>query len=109
MTMLDITFDLKPTDGRKSFYGKAVVRQLNGTATLYSYETPVIRRNRDGSFSRLWAGYSATTMRHVNAFMDHYGAPRGVSKSEWLALPVARDYAPLNAAAAYSGTLFPAA
>ena len=106
--MLDITFELKPTDGRKSFYGKAVVRQTNGAATLYSYGTPVIRLNRDGRFSRLWAGYSATTMRHVNAFLDHYGAD-GMSKAEWLALPVARDYAPLNAAAAYSGALFPAA
>lgn len=108
MTMLDITFELKPVDGRKSFYGKAVVRQINGKAYLFSYGTPVIRRNRDGSFTRLWAGYSVTTMRHINAFLDHYGAG-SMSKSEWLALPVARDYAPLNAAAAYSGTLFPAA
>lgn len=106
--MIDITFKLKPVTQQKSFYKKAIIRQIGRVATLYSYGTPVIRRNRDGSFTRLWAGYSATTMRHINAFLDHYGAA-GMSKAEWLRMPVARDYAHLNAAAAYSGALFPAA
>lgn len=30
-------FDLIPTDGRKSFYGKAKVVDNNGVKTLYSY------------------------------------------------------------------------
>ena len=33
-------YELTPTDGRKSFYGKAVVIvEDNGTETLYSYNT----------------------------------------------------------------------
>ena len=38
-------YELIPTDGRKSFYGKAVVIvEDNGTETLYSYNTPIIKR-----------------------------------------------------------------
>ena len=44
------TYELTPTDGRKSFYSKAIVVIDNdGTETLYSYNTPVIRRWTDGS------------------------------------------------------------
>ena len=71
------TYELTPTDGRKSFYGKAIVVIDNdGTETLYSYNTPVIRRRTDGKLERLWDGWSATTGRHVAAFC-------GISKKEW--------------------------
>lgn len=62
-------YELMPTDSRKSFYHKAVVKVAdNGTETLYSYNTPVIRRNTDGTLTRLWDGWSATTGRHIAAF-----------------------------------------
>lgn len=62
-------YELMPADSRKSFYHKAIVEVANdGTEILYSYETPVIRRNTDGSLTRLWDGWSATTGRHVTAF-----------------------------------------
>ena len=64
--------ELKPNDSHKSFYGKAkVVWDLNGY-TLYSYSTPVIHLDDKGRVVRYWHGYSATTMRHINAFMDEY-------------------------------------
>lgn len=74
-------------DSRKSFYGKAiVVEDANGT-TLLSYCTPVCRLNNDGSFARLWDGYSATTMRHVDSFVKFFNLSGG-GRSWWDALPV---------------------
>ena len=62
-------YELTPVDGRKSFYGKAVVIvEDNGTETLYSYGTPIIKRLVSGKFVKLWNGWSATTGRHIQAF-----------------------------------------
>ena len=47
-------YELKPIDGRKSFYGKAVVMIDGTTETLLSYNTPVIRRDTvTGALTRL--------------------------------------------------------
>lgn len=62
-------YELKPTDGRKSFYGKAVVMvEDNGTETLYSYNTPIIKRLVSGELVKIWDGWTATTGRHIKAF-----------------------------------------
>lgn len=59
-------YDLIPTDGRKSFYGKAKVFIADdGTETLYSYNTPIIKRTAAGELIRMWDGWSATTGRHI--------------------------------------------
>ncbi len=61
--------ELIPTSTQKSFYGKAKVLYGNdGTSTLYSYNTPIIRRERDDTLTRLWGGWSATTGKHIKAF-----------------------------------------
>ena len=61
--------ELHPVDGRKSFYGKAWVKEYaDGTQVLRSYETDVMRRNPDGTLVRLWWNWSATTGRHIFAF-----------------------------------------
>ncbi len=71
---------LIPKDGRKSFYGKAIVRTDSaGNETLISYGTPVLRRTPSGDLIRLWGGWTATTGRHIRAFA-------GLSKSEFMAL-----------------------
>lgn len=63
------TYELIPTDGRKSFYGKAVVIvEDSGTETLYSYGTPIIKRLVSGELVKLWDGWTATTGRHIQAF-----------------------------------------
>ena len=73
-------YDLKPTDGRKSFYGKATVHVENdGTETLYSYNTPIIKRTLAGEFTRLWDGWSATTGRHIKEYC-------GLNKKQYLEL-----------------------
>ena len=80
-------FNLIPTDGRKSFYNKAVVIEKdNGDIELRSYNT-IVARIRNGKFERLWRGYSATTMRHINSFIRTYGIAGG-GKAWWCALEV---------------------
>ena len=74
--------ELCPNDGRKSFYHKAVViERENGDRELQSYNT-IVCRVHNGNFERLWNGYSATTMRHVNSFLDYCGIPGG-GKAWW--------------------------
>ena len=81
------TFELKPTNNRKSFYNKAeVIEQDNGDIELKSYTT-IVARIRHGKFERLWDGYSATTMNHINSFIDTFGI-RGGGKAWWTSLEV---------------------
>lgn len=49
---------------------------------LVSYDTRVARIAPDGSFRRLWSGYSATTMRHVNMFRAEHCMP-AITKAQW--------------------------
>ena len=80
-------FELKPTDNRKSFYGKAeVITRENGDIELRSYNT-IVARIRNGNFERLWSGYSATTMRHINSFIDTFGI-KGGGKAWWTSFEV---------------------
>ena len=80
-------YELKPTNNRKSFYNKAeVIEQDNGDIELKSYTT-IVARIRHGKFERLWDGYSATTMNHINSFLDLFGICGG-GKAWWTALEV---------------------
>ena len=75
--------NLAPTDSHKSFYGKAkVIIAENGEKTLISYSTRVAKIDSDGNFERLWGGYSATTMRHINSFRETYGLD-SIGKKQW--------------------------
>ena len=91
-------YELMPIDGRKSFYHKAVVKvDDNGDQTLYSYNTPIIKMSATGELTKLWAGWSATTGRHIAAFC-------GLRKAAFMALThIPTTY---EKAAAYSGTLY---
>ena len=73
-------FNLTPNDSHKSFYGKAVCLEIDGGALLSSYGTIVCGVESDGTFHKFWDGYSATTMRHVNAFLANYGIAGGGKK-----------------------------
>ena len=80
---------LSPVDSRKSFYNKCYVCDEGDNGLVcYSYNTPVARFKM-GKFSRLWYGYSATTMRHVNAFAAFCGL-RESGKKWWNSLPIER-------------------
>lgn len=68
-------YDL-PATSQKSFYGKAKVYHGNGTS-MYSYDTKMLTV-RDGEvveFNQDEWDYSRTTMKHVNAFLEHVGLP----------------------------------
>lgn len=82
---MEKTFKLEPSMRQKSFYGKAFVTEKDGVATLRSYKTDVCKIV-DGKLIKLWNGYSATTMKHVQSFCDHYGIENG-GKAWWDSLP----------------------
>lgn len=80
-------YELIPNRNRKSFYGKAeVIEQDNGDIELRSYNT-IVARIRHGKFERLWDGYSATTMNHINSFLALFGI-NGGGKAWWNNLEV---------------------
>lgn len=74
-------YELTPTNNQASFCGKAkVVIDDDGTETLYSYDTPIIRRTAGGELKRLWFdGWTATTGRHIKSFC-------GLNKKQFMAL-----------------------
>ena len=80
--MKERVYKLPCYDTRKSFYGKAYVEENRYGYYLYSYGTKVARIDTKGKFHRLWDGYSATTMRHVNSFLRHYNF-YGVGGKKW--------------------------
>lgn len=62
-------YDLVPTNGRKSFNGKAKVVEFNdGVKYLYSYNTLMGAIDADGKIHRYSDYYSATTNNHVRSF-----------------------------------------
>ena len=82
--------ELHPVDGRKSFYRKAVAlyHEPPHCWMLKSYDT-IVASYRLGSdrFTKLWDGYSATTMRHINSFLCFLGhEPK--NKVWWMDLPM---------------------
>lgn len=79
-------YDLRPTDYHKSFYGKALVIENGDRIQLRSYDT-IVCSVVNGHFVRHWTGYSATTMRHINSFLDQCGIPGG-GKAWWDRQPV---------------------
>lgn len=81
------TTELIPDNGRKSFYGKALIHETARGVFLQSYETIVAMIDKQGNFHKLWGGYSDTTSKHVSAFMRLYGLP-GIGKKDWLKLPL---------------------
>lgn len=79
-------YELIPKNGQKSFYGKALVEVLeDGSEILYSYNTPIIRKNgsnfNGGDYARLYDGWTATTGKHIKSFC-------GLNKKEFLSLPL---------------------
>lgn len=76
------SYELMPTTCRKSFYGKAIVKQFaDGSEVLQSYTTDVLKKTAEGVFIRLWGGWSATTGTHIKSYC-------GMSKKEFMALPM---------------------
>lgn len=83
-------YDLKPTNGQTSFYGKAIIElNADGSETLYSYGTKILTRDPAGNITRQFngiaadgsnVGFTATTLKHVKSFT-------GLNKADFIALP----------------------
>ena len=81
-------YELPCFDSRKSFYGKAqIIEPESGSKLLKSYSTIVASVDASGGFHRHWEGFSATTMRHVNSFLD-FCSLHGGGKAWWNNCPV---------------------
>lgn len=75
-------YELMPTNGKKSFYGKAIIKRFaDGSEVLQSYTTDVLKKTAEGVFVRLWSGWSTTTGTHIKSYC-------GMSKKEFMALPM---------------------
>ena len=85
-------FDLPCSDGRKSFYGKAKVIECKEGRYLQSYDTIICFISYGGTFEKLWDGYSATTMRHINSFMNFAGWNEYGKKAWWDSLGTGKKY-----------------
>ena len=82
--------NLIPNDSHKSFYGKAKLIPLKNGIALKSYDTIVcsaIFGNNGVFYTRHWNDYSATTMRHINAFNAFIGIHVG-GKQWWESMPI---------------------
>ena len=72
---------------QKSYYGKAKTRQEGDEIILKSYNTDVLAIDTvNACFRRLWNGWSATTMKHINVFLMAHGFAK-MNKAIWLSLP----------------------
>lgn len=86
---------------QKSFYGKAkiVVTECSNDVyyALYSYDTLVLSVDANVSglicARKLWDGYSATTLRHVNELLMQLGFPK-LSARAWRDMVVGEWYLP---------------
>ena len=86
---------------QKSFYGKAkvvVTECFNDVFyALYSYDTLVLSVDVNVSglicARKLWGGYSATTLRHVNELLMQLDFPK-LSARVWRAMVVGEWYLP---------------
>ena len=76
------TFYIKPTNGRKSFNYKCHVNQYtveeaDGIETTYSdlvsFGKRVAHYNHNTNEISVYGWFSATTARHINAFLSFYG------------------------------------
>lgn len=76
-------YELIPTNGRKSFYSKAIVIEKDGWKFLKSYSTIVCGVDPENKFHRFWDGWSVTTGNHMRSFAGENGC-----KKNWDSLGV---------------------
>ena len=86
------SYDLPCYDGRKSFYGKAVVTEHDDrpfpSVTLTSYRTNICTYfPATGELVKLDPVATATTRRHIKSFLHHIGAP-DIPARKWDTLPL---------------------
>ena len=82
---------------QKSFYGKARCVMTEKGWYLISYDTIVCSLHANDEtgeinvLRRYWTEYSATTSKHINAFLYNFNL-RGLNKKEWESLKYNTPY-----------------
>lgn len=90
MSKLRETNKEKQTEGYTFLSGcnyRAMVKRERYGTVLTSYKTDVCMIDNSGKFVKLWDGYSATTIKHVNMFRKIHGLAR-INKRKWIELNV---------------------
>jgi hypothetical protein len=85
------TATLSPVDGKKSFYGKCRMITGGDLTQLKSYETIVAEYDANTGIMTINGWYSATTARHINSFLDHFGF-KTMTKEQMLDRPIFLKY-----------------
>ena len=79
--------EIRPADGRKSFGHKAFMVQYDEYWAVVSYgqEVALVRKTEEWmvELTRIWMGYTHTTLRHINSAMSMLGASHYLCKKEW--------------------------
>ena len=79
--------EIRPADGRKSFGHKAFMVQYDEYWAVVSYgkEVALVRKTEEGmvELTRIWMGYTQTTMRHIRGAIAMLGAGHYLCKKEW--------------------------
>lgn len=76
--------------GEEKSYVKACEFYHDGYFYLISYSTMVAKLNlNNGELVRLWDGYSQTTMRHINEWLQLHWLPT-ITKKQWMKMEVAK-------------------
>lgn len=79
--------EISPADGRKSFGHKAFMVQYDKYWSVVSYgkEVALVRKTDEGmvELTRIWMGYSYTTMQHIRGAIAMLGAGHYLCKKEW--------------------------
>lgn len=65
--------ELKPTNGRKSFYGKALVKETKDSKILISYSTTIAKYSKKKDEVRIYGWFSNTSTSHLNSFLTRLG------------------------------------
>ena len=81
----DITDRVKYDGHTRIGNGRATVYNSTKGLVLRSYYTDVCKIYRK-RFYKMWVGYSATTLNHINEFLQMNGY-RVISKREWIEMP----------------------
>ena len=74
----------RKASGAKILCDKASIKTDERGQVLTSYYTDVCCY-KDGKFTKLWEGWSATTSKHVNMFCKELGIA-GIDKHEWIGM-----------------------
>ena len=77
-------------DGEEILCDKASIKTDERGLVLTSYYTDVCCY-KDGKFTKLWEGWSATTSKHVNMFCKRLGIS-SISKHEWVGMDCYVEY-----------------